>query len=341
MDTHRLQVGFFISLLLLVLGLASYILWPYLGAIVLALTFSVIFRPVFTRLKSLVRFAWLAAAITVLIVVLAVFIPLSYFGFQIFQQATGLYAHLTSGASDNLSVTLTNALREFLGRFDLPENALNISEYVRTVLNWLIENLGPLFSGLTQVFVTLIISLFGLYYLLKDGDYFKKNTIAILPLEPRYAERIFTKMEQAVISVIRGQLSIALIQGAVAGIGFSIFGIPNAIFWGSFAAIAALVPTVGTALVVMPAVVYLFFIGNTFASVGLLIWGMFAVGLIDNLLAPQLIRRGIEIHPFLILLSVLGGITIFGPIGFLVGPLSIALLYALLDIYSDFILEKR
>lgn len=341
MDSRRLEVGFFISLLLLVLALTIYVLWPYIGAIVLALTFSVVFRPLFARLQRVVGFDWLAAALTVLAVVLLVFIPLSYFGFQIFQQATTLYAHLTSGAGDNIGATLTATLRDFFGRFDLPQNSLNINEYIRTVLNWLIENLGPLFSGLTQVFVTLIISLFGLYYLLRDGEYFKKTMISLLPLEPRYAERIFAKMEQAVISVIRGQLAIALIQGAVAGIGFSIFGIPNAIFWGSFAAIAALVPTLGTAIIIFPAIVYLFFIGHAFASLGLLIWGIFAVGLIDNMLAPQLMRRGIEIHPFIILLSVLGGISVFGPMGFLVGPLVIALFYALLDIYSDFILAKR
>ena len=120
-------------------------------------------------------------------------------------------------------------------------------------------------------------------------------------------------------------------------VGIWIFGIPNATLWGSIAAIAALIPSVGTSLVVLPGVLYLFLFGERFAALGLMIWGMTAVGLIDNILGPHLMKRGIAIHPFFILLSVLGGLGLFGPVGFLIGPLILALLFALLDIYAKVI----
>jgi predicted PurR-regulated permease PerM len=104
--------------------------------------------------------------------------------------------------------------------------------------------------------------------------------------------------------------------------------------WGSFAVVAALIPGFGTALVIVPGVIYLFFASTTLHAIGLLIWGILGVGLIDNYLGPLLVNRGVHIHPFLILLSVMGGLVFFGPIGFIAGPLLVALLFALLEIYK-------
>ena len=125
----------------------------------------------------------------------------------------------------------------------------------------------------------------------------------------------------------------ALIQGILTAVGFTFFGIPNATLWGSVAAITALIPGIGTALVLLPAILYLYFSGETLFAVGLLLWGMTAVGLVDNFLGPKLVERGMRLHPFLILLSVLGGVGFFGPLGFLLGPLVLSLLFALIEIY--------
>ena len=108
---------------------------------------------------------------------------------------------------------------------------------------------------------------------------------------------------------------------------------PNPVLWGLVAALAALIPGIGTALILIPAIGYLFFTGSTGAAIGLLIWGVVAVGLIDNFLGPMLVNRGVKIHPFLILLSIFGGLSFFGPVGFVLGPLIIALVFALLEIY--------
>jgi predicted PurR-regulated permease PerM len=142
-------------------------------------------------------------------------------------------------------------------------------------------------------------------------------------------------MEQAVYSIFAGSIIVALVQGILTGIGFTIFGVPNPALWGSIASVAALIPGVGTALVVVPGILYLFFTGSTGYAIGLLVWGILAVSLIDNFLGPILVNRGVKIHPFLILLSVLGGLIFFGPVGFLLGPIILAFLFALLDIYRS------
>ena len=179
------------------------------------------------------------------------------------------------------------------------------------------------------------IFLVALYYLFKDGHKLKKAVVALSPLRDIYDETIFSKLALAINSVIRGSLTVALVQGILTAVGFAIFGVPNATLWGSVAAIAALIPGIGTALVLLPAIFYLFFNGETFFAVGLFLWGMTAVGLIDNFLGPKLVERGIRLHPFLILLSILGGISFFGPLGFLLGPLALSLFFVLLEIYFD------
>ena len=126
-------------------------------------------------------------------------------------------------------------------------------------------------------------------------------------------ETIFNKLAVAINSVIRGNLAVALIQGILTAVGFALFGVPNPTLWGSVAAIAALVPSVGTALVLLPAILFLYW-GEALSALGLLLWGATAVGLIDNFLGPKLAGRGMRLHPFLILLSILGGIAFFGPL---------------------------
>lgn len=339
MDHKALETYFFIALLLGALFLGFFVLLPYLSALILAGVFAVIFRPAYRRVLRLFgNHRAIAAFLTAILAFIIVFAPLFYLGWRVFQEATGLYVNLTLGSEGNsLSSAINSFLHTYGQNLNLQQANFQIQDVLRQILSWLLNNLGPVFSGLTQVLVILFLSLIGFYYLLKDGDVFKNRVISLLPLSDSYAEKILERLETTINSVFKGQMVIALIQGALAGIGFTIFGVPNATFWGSLTVIAALVPTLGTAVVVFPAAAYLYLTGNTFEFLGLLIWGSLAVGLIDNMLSPHLMRRGTHIHPFFILLSVLGGIVVFGPIGFLAGPLIVSFIYSLLDIYPTLI----
>ncbi len=179
--------------------------------------------------------------------------------------------------------------------------------------------------------------LFTFYYLLKDAQKLKRISLAASPLSGEENEAILNKLELAINSVVRGNLAIALIQGILASIGLTIFGVPNPVLWGMVAAITSLIPTVGTSLVILPAILYLFLNNQIFQAAGLAIWGMVVVGLIDNFLGPKLVGRGMKLHPLLVLLSVLGGAVLFGPIGFLLGPLVLSLFFALFNIYFSLV----
>jgi predicted PurR-regulated permease PerM len=200
-------------------------------------------------------------------------------------------------------------------------------------LEWAFSNLDTVFSGASKIVLAVFIMLLALFYLLRDGRELKRQIIALSPLGDDDDNRIFKKLEQTIYSIFAGSILVGLIQGVLTGIGFAIFGVPNPALWGSIAAVSALIPGIGTSLVMVPGVLYLFFTGSTTPAIGLLIWGVLAVGLIDNFLGPIFINRGVKIHPFLILLSVLGGLIFFGPVGFVLGPIILAFLFALLDIY--------
>ena len=162
-----------------------------------------------------------------------------------------------------------------------------------------------------------------------------------MPIADGYVEEIFGKITGAVNAVIRGALAVALAQGVVAGVGFMVFGVPNPIFLGLLTVIGSLLPIVGAAIVTVPAIIYLAVTGTMLGTVGLALWSVLLVGLVDNFLRPLLMKRDMNIHPLFILLSVLGGLNLFGPIGFLLGPVILSLFAALLELYPKVMLDTH
>ncbi len=336
MNHQKSELYFLLILLAGIFVLAFLIFKPFLYALILAMVFATVFEPVHKRVLAITRerksLAAFLATVSVLIVVVA---PLALLGIQIFQEATGLYSALTlNGDAADLSHGIGNTIQNLTRFSPVPiEFSVDVNQYLKQGLSWLLQHLGPLFANVAKVIVGVFIFLIALYYLFKDGRKLKAAVVALSPLQDIHDETIFNKLALAINSVIKGNLTVALVQGILTAIGFAIFGVPNATLWGSVAVITALIPGIGTALVLFPAILYLFFSGETIFAVGLLLWGITAVGLVDNFLGPKLVERGMRLHPFLILLSILGGMGFFGPLGFLLGPLVLSLLFALLEIY--------
>jgi predicted PurR-regulated permease PerM len=197
------------------------------------------------------------------------------------------------------------------------------------------------FTGLSQAvssaagfFFSVFLMFFSLYYFLRDGDKIRLFANKILPLSENKENILVKKLSLAIAGVVKGSFLVALIQGAVATVGFYIFQVPNPLLWGSFTVLAALVPNVGTSLSLIPAVLYLFMMDRTGAGIGMAIWGAFAVGLIDNVVSPKLIGAQAKLHPVLVLFSILGGLQLFGFLGFLIGPIIMSMFVVLIEVYS-------
>ena len=336
MNHQKSELYFSLILLSGIFVLASFIFKPFLYALILAIVFATVFGPFHKKILIMTRGRkGLAALLVTISVLIVVIVPLAFLGVQIFQEATQLYSSLISnGGVTALSRGVGDAIQSLTKFSPVPiEFSVDINQSLKQGLSWLLEHLGPLFANVAKAMMGIFIFLVALYYLFKDGHKLKEAVVALSPLQDIHDETIFNKLTLAINSVIKGSLAVALVQGLLTAVGFALFGVPNATLWGSFAAVAALIPGLGTALVLLPAILYLYWSGETLFAFGLLLWGVAAVGLVDNFLGPKLVERGMRLHPFLILLSILGGIGFFGPLGFLLGPLVLSLLFAFLEIY--------
>lgn len=331
--TRKVEFGFFLVALIGVAALSFFVLKPYLSGLFIAAIIAIAFYPVHEWVRRRVRTEALAALVSLLLLFLVILIPVTLFGFFLFENAQNLYR---AAIDDTRALAALQGLAEpiegILGAI-LPGLSLNVSEYVRQGLSFLVGNLGSVFSGAIQVGVQFIVMLFALFVLLRHGPALYAFILRVSPLSNEYDERILRQLRSAVNAVVKGKLLIVLIQGALAAAGFVIFGVPYPMIWSALVFLAGLIPAIGTALVFLPLSAYFFIVGHSGTALGLLIWGLVVVGLVDNLLSPLLLEKGLNMHPLLILLSILGGLAFFGPVGFLAGPVTLALLFALLDLY--------
>ncbi|MCX6785046.1 MAG: AI-2E family transporter [Candidatus Komeilibacteria bacterium] len=261
--------------------------------------------------------------------------PLTFVGLQVFNESKNLYLYISNNQGLVIE-TIIHRLQTFWPGFSF-EPAAYVQQFVSTITT----NLAAIFSSTLSTLLQIILGLFSLFFFLRDGDFFLKSLIIASPLDDQYDEKIILKLKGAINTVVRGNLFLGIVQGLIAGLGFTIFGLPNPALWGSVVALCSFVPTVGTSLVTIPAIAYLFFSGHSFNALGLLIWVILVVSLIDNLLAPFVMGRGTKIHPLFLLFAIIGGVVLFGPIGILLGPLTVSFFFALLDIYRILIAQKK
>lgn len=337
MHNRSIERNFFFIILALSSVLMFLVFRPYFEGLIIAAVFAVIFEPLYRHLKKYFIWPGLAATGTIIITVVLVLIPLFIFGKQIAEEAFDLYVQLTekSLSYGGVIANIENQIHAVL-----PEFSIDLEGYIASFVGFIFGSFGSFFSGTLTLAINFFVGLFAYYYFLKDGPGFKKRLIRLSPLPDSYDNLIIDRLKLTINSVLKGTLVIALIQGFVASIGLTIFNVPNPALWGSVAAVAAMVPGVGTGLVMIPAVLFLFISGLANQALGLLLWGTLAVGLIDNFLGPKIIGQGTKIHPLFIILSVLGGVTFFGPFGFLFGPLTLSVFITLFDIYQLLVKES-
>lgn len=327
MANNHFEHQFFITAMVLVAALVFFIFLPELTVIVLGISFAILFQPWYEKLQHVMRDS-LAAALIVLIAIILIFVPLIFFGFQIFLEAQGLYGYLANGGGAPAADIFRQGIHNVL-----PSLNIDFNLYVQQALGVLIGNIGPIFSGVLAAVGALFLSFFAFYYFLKDGMKLRPKIVSGSPLSTERTEEILTKLHEMASSVIRGSLVVSVLYGILVGIGFFLVGLPSAILWGGVTVIASFIPVFGVMLIIVPGIIYLAAIGQVVPAIVLIIWTFAMSVFMENFLRPRLLGRRAKIHPLLMLLAVLGGISFFGPIGILLGPLALSLLLTLLDIY--------
>lgn len=319
------------------MGLIGILLWkmflPFVTSLALAAVIVVICYPLYEQVRLFVprQNASIAALITTLLVVVVVILPMLWISSLLVTEAVSIYKILSNG-----NFTLADKLNEFQSALMtlMPGIDIDIAGYLQQGASWFASNIGSIFTTAASSVFSIFIAVISSFYFFRDGKKFTKELIRISPLPDKEDTMIIQRMGAAIRGVALGTVLVALIQGISAAIGFSFFGFDRAILLGTVVALVALVPGIGTPVVFVPAAAYALFFGDYVTGIGLLVWWLLAVSWVDNILGPYLVSRSYPMHPFFILLSVLGGILMFGPIGFIVGPVITSVFMVLLEIYA-------
>lgn len=341
---------FFGACILWMLYLGYQLIAPYLVPIFLAVVLVVVAGPLY---QSLLEFLGgreaMASGITCLLLLVIIVVPFLFVTSIIATQALSLYATLNEEfKADQLAHTIRDNLGHLGPAMDNLHDILGVTradilqgtgDLLRKVSNFLYANLANLLAGVTNLVIGFALMLFVTFYLLKDGTALLDRVLDLSPLPPELNHRVRSDMTRSIQSTIRGTVVLAILQGIAGGLGFYIFGVPKALFWGTVMIFASVVPLVGTALVWLPAGIYLMVLGTWGQAVGVMFWCGAAGMLGDNVLRPRLIG-GASLHPLLTFFSVLGGLSLFGMVGLILGPLVLAVLLSLLEVYQRYFLDK-
>jgi predicted PurR-regulated permease PerM len=332
--TSVIEKYFLFILLAIVILLTLAIFYPFITVVVLAGAFAVVLDPVYLWMKHKVTrgISWLASLITVILFLIVLCGPLFFIGTVIFKQAENSYHYIVdSGTGTNelvkkIDTSINKAMPEGF-TFDTQGKLNELGTFLS-------NNLTKFFTSTFNSILMFILMTLTIFYLLKDGQQWKRNFISLSPLSDNHIEEILAKLRDAINRILKGSFFIAIAQGLLVGVGLTIFGVPSAALWGVVAGMASFVPTIGTSIVTIPAILFLYFTGLHVQAIGLAIWSVILVGLIDNALSPYVISKNTEIPSLFILFSILGGISLIGPLGVLIGPLVLSLLYSLISIYK-------
>lgn len=328
----------FKSLLMLV-ALASLlfalIIWPFFGAVCWAVFIAIVFWPLYQRfLKGSHHRPNMAAAATLTVVLLIVILPMSMVAAAVTQEASMFVERMRSGEIrigaffQGFIEALPQWAQSMLKRFGILDFAM-LQQKLIAALSSSSQVLTSRVMSIGQVTLDFIVAFFVMLYivffLFRDGERLTKGIQRSIPLQPLHTERLMRQFATVVRATVKGNIVVALVQGALGGIAFGVLGIPGAVLWGAVMALFSLLPAVGAALVWAPVAIWFFFNGQMLQGIGLTVWGGLVIGLVDNVLRPILVGKDTRMPDYLVLVATLGGIVVFGLNGFVIGPVIAAM----------------
>ena len=336
--------AFVLLLVLAVSVLFLAVAWPFLKPLLMGALLAGLCNPLYHWLSRLLRGREsLAAGLTLLILFLIVVGPLSAFIGVVVQQAITISndalpwvrEHFGPAAAFNAHDWLVRrfpSLADYIPKQEqIADGAADVAKATGT---FLVTGATQITASTAAFLLNLFVMLYAMFYFLRDGQSILEKIFYYIPLSHGDEVRVLERLESVTRATIKGTVVIGIIQGSLAGFGFWVAGLDGAAFWGTVMTVLSVVPGIGSAIVWIPAVIYLFIVGRTTAAILLLIWCSTIVGTIDNLLRTRLVGKDAKMPDLLILIGTLGGLFFFGPIGFIVGPLVCGLFLTAWDIYG-------
>ncbi len=344
MNTPTLKRVVFLLLLTLVTVAFGWVLKPFFGAVFWAVTLALMFDPIYQRILRAVRGRTnLSALITLLICLVIVILPMALVTSTLVAEASALAQRIKGGELNfrlyfqQILSALPHWLLDWLDRLGL-SNLQGVLDRVSSGLaqagQVLASNALAIGQNTFDFLVSFVIMLYLLFFLLRDGRDLSKLVLESAPMERDHTSYLLRKFTTVVRATVKGNVVVAVVQGALGGLAFWVLGIHAAVFWGVVMALLSLLPAVGAALVWVPVAIYLISTDAVLQGVGLIIWGVLAIGLSDNLLRPLLVGKDTKMPDYLVLVSTIGGMSLFGLNGFVIGPTIAAMFMAFWALFN-------
>lgn len=341
---------FFIFVLVGMLILSLLIIWPFFTGLLTSFVIAYIFYPVYKLFYRKFKNKNLAAIIVTVLIILIIVVPFFLMFNTISKQALFFYSSYLKDTSiseilggqcfdQNIFCNTVNKIIEWSSN---PNVQQYLSEPIKLVVNFFVDKIKNFVISIPNLFLNLFIMLYTTFFLFRDGKNLLEKLVNLLPLKKGHKKDVLKKINDSAFAIIYGTITVAIIQGILGGIGFYFAGVEHAVIWSLIIMVFAVIPIVGTAAVWVPVSIFLivngYITGESIVlikGIGLFLYGMFVISMIDNFLKPKLIGDRAKVHPVLVLLGVLGGIQLFGFIGFIIGPVILALLIAFIKIYEE------
>jgi predicted PurR-regulated permease PerM len=345
MKNKLLEQKFFLMLLTAVSVAFVWILLPFYGAVFWAVILAIIFAPLHRRLIA--RFPNrrnLAALLALLVCVLIAVLPMIFITGSLVQEGAALYQQMKGGQLEVGSFlerfkmalpTQIQAVLDRLGAGDLASLREKLSEAALQGSQFVANQAVNIGQNTFQFVVAFFVMLYLLFFFFRDGAMLSRRIRDAVPLGDRQKHLLFTKFITVVRATVKGNIIVAVTQGVLGGLIFRFFDIQGAVLWGVLMAFLSLLPAVGAGLVWGPVAVYFLVTGAVWQGVVLTLYGIFVIGLVDNILRPLLVGKDTKMPDYLVLMSTLGGMALFGLNGFVIGPLIAALFMAAWALFTD------
>lgn len=333
---------FFLLLLTVAISLLFFaMIRDFILTVLVAAIFSGLSYPLYSRLRRVFGGRRVpASVVTILIVLLVIVIPLTAFLGIVVSEAIQISQAVRPWVEEQIRAN-TNIDRLFQ-RVPILQQLEPYSDQIIEKAGQLASNIGTFIvnslaattRGTAVFFFHLFIMLYAMFFFLMDGQRILDLFLYYMPLSPADEQRMVDKFVSVTRATLKGTLIIGIVQGGLAGAAFAVAGIPASVFWGTVMAVLSIIPGVGTALIWIPGVIYLFVVGKGGAAIGLAIWCIVVVGMADNVLRPWLVGKDTKMSDLLILLGTLGGLILFGAIGIIIGPIVAALFVTVWELYG-------
>ena len=345
MNQRTFQQQAFLLLLIAVSLAFGWILVPFYGAIFWGIVLAILFAPFQRRLCEFMRQRRnLAALTTLLLFLIVIFFPLALIAGSLLQEGTALYEKSRSGQLDfgtyfqQIISALPGWISKLLSRFGVTDIS-TLQDTLSTVATQGSQFIATKALSIGQITAEFVISigimLYLLFFLLRDGNAVSDKIKQAIPLHREHKRQLFTKFATVIRATVKGNIVVAATQGALGGAMFWFLGIQGALLWGALMAVMSLLPAIGAGLIWAPVAIYFLITGAIWQGVTLIMYGILVIGLVDNILRPILVGKDTQMPDYLVLISTLGGISIFGLNGFVIGPVIAALFIAAWDLFTS------